>query len=243
MSSAARSRNAAAAASPPRAWALLGGALELGGDRLVGTERASRPMPGAPVRVPIGVSRFGQSAVYTPPILVRRRSVGRRADERVREPDASADVEQPRIDRRPCRGHVQSQDLHRAPQQEWIPQGLRRGGEDEQLRLGGKRRQACGVALLDLGGNRMTRRKAEPAGNVREIPGARQLEEGERVAMALGDDLVADCRVEPALQLVQQECACVAGAEARDLQRRHPGEHFAVGLWARRAHEGDPFGE
>ena len=61
--------------------------------------------------------------------------------------------------------------------------------------------------------------------------------------MTLGDDLVADCRVKPALQLVQQECARVAGAEARDLQRRHPGQHFTVGLWARRAHECDPFGE
>ena len=61
--------------------------------------------------------------------------------------------------------------------------------------------------------------------------------------MTLGDDLVTDCRVEPALQLVQQECACVAGAEARYLQRRHPGQHFTVGLLACRAHEGDPFGE
>ena len=64
---------------------------------------------------------------------------------------------------------IPTQDLHRAPQQECIAQGLCRGGEDEQLRLGGKRRQARGVALLDLGGNRLTRRKAEPAGNVREF--------------------------------------------------------------------------
>ena len=61
--------------------------------------------------------------------------------------------------------------------------------QDEQLGVGRELVEALGVALLDLAGHRLAVGKPEPAGELGGVPGPRQLEQRERVAVALGDDL------------------------------------------------------
>ena len=79
VSIAALSRNAAAAATPPRASARVGRALELVGDLLVGTGRRLGAVPGAPVGIELGIGGLGQRGVQRAPLLRRGRAVGRRA--------------------------------------------------------------------------------------------------------------------------------------------------------------------
>ena len=70
-----------------------------------------------------------------------RRAVGGGADERVRELDAPADLEQPGVHRRVGRGHVDAERLGGTVEQRRVAERLRGGGEDEQLRLGGEQRR------------------------------------------------------------------------------------------------------
>ena len=111
-----------------------------------------------------------------------------------------------------------------AVQQHGIAEWLCGRGEDEQLRVGGEQLEAPRVALLDLAGDRLAAGKAEPAGEVRDVPGAWQLEQRERIAVALGDDLVADRGIQRAVHVVQQQRARIAVAEPADGQLGEPGE-------------------
>ena len=73
-----------------------------------------------------------------------------------------------------------------------VAEGLGGSREDEQLRVGREQFEAPGVALLDPAGDRLAAGKTEPAGEIGGVPRARQLEQRERVAVTLCDDLVAD---------------------------------------------------
>jgi hypothetical protein len=73
-----------------------------------------------------------------------------------------------------------------------VAEGLGGSSEDEQLRVGREQVEAPDVALFDPAGDRLTAGKTEPAGEIGDVPGARQLEQGERVTVTLLDDLVAD---------------------------------------------------
>ena len=101
-------------------------------------------MPGTPVGVFLRVGCLGQGAVHTMPIGISGRSVGGRADEWVHELDASPDGEQPGIHCGGGRGHTDPEDLDRALQQDRIAQGLRGGGQNQQLRLGGEQQETLG---------------------------------------------------------------------------------------------------
>ena len=63
VSPADRSRNAAAAARPPRALGPARALLEFGGDVLIGARRGLGPVPGPPVRINHRVGGLGQRAV------------------------------------------------------------------------------------------------------------------------------------------------------------------------------------
>ena len=128
-------------------------------------------------------------------------------------------------------------------EQHGVAERLRGRGEDEQLGLGRELAEAPCVALFDLAHHRLAAGQPEPAGEIRGVPGARQLEQRERVAVALGDDLVADGDVQRAVHVVQQQRARVAVAEPADRQLGQPGEDVVAAAGARCAHERDPLGE
>jgi hypothetical protein len=91
-----------------------------------------------------------------------------------------------------------------------IAERLRCGGEDEQLGVGGVLLNPPEEAALDLAGHRLTFDESEPDGEIGGIPGARQFEQREGIAMALGDDLVADVSVQRAVHVVEQQRTRIA---------------------------------
>jgi hypothetical protein len=90
-------------------------------------------------------------------------------------------------------------------QQEGIAERLCCGREHKQLRRRRERRQACGITLFDLAGDVLASLEAEPSGKVRDVPGARQLQQGQWIAVTLGDDPIAHRAVERDLQVGQQQ--------------------------------------
>ena len=110
----------------------------------------------------------------------------------MRELDPPADLEQPGIHREVGCSHVEPEDRGCAVEQHRVAQRLRGRGQDEQLGTRGKSEEAPDVALLDLARHRPAIGQPEPAGEVHPVPGARQLEQRKRVAVAFRNDLVAD---------------------------------------------------
>ena len=83
----------------------------------------------------------------------------------------------------------------------------------------------------------------EPAGEPGDRPRPRELDQRQRVAVALRDDLIADGSVEPPAHVSQQQRACVVLVEAFEIQRRQPRQHVVSDARARRADERDPLRE
>ena len=92
-------------------------------------------------------------------------------------------------------------------------------------------------------GDRLTGRKSEPAGETGDVPRARQLEQGERVAVTLLDDLVANGGIQRTGHVGQQQRAGIAVAETADGQLGQPGEDVIADPRPRGAHDRDPLGE
>ena len=220
-----------------------GRTLELGGDRFIGPQRTPRAVPCPPVGVPLGVRGVGECAVHAMTVLVRRRSVCRRTDEWVNEADGRADIEQSCVHCGDRVGQLEPKDLSRAMQQEGIAERLCGGREDKQLRRRRERQKARGITLFDLACDLQASRKAESSGKVRDVPSARQLEQGEWIAAAFGDDPVAHRGVERDLQVGQQQRARIVGAETGHTQLGKADEDIRVADGARRANQCDPLGE
>ena len=200
-------------------------------------------MPGPPVRVGLGHGGFGQRTMHAAPVFGSGRAVGGGPDERVRELDPPAQLEQPAVLRWARCREVDPERSCGPMEQDRVAERLGGRHEDEQLRIGRERLEAPDVALLDPAGDRLTTGKTEPAGQAGDVPGARQFEQGERIAMALRDDLVADAGVERAGHAGQQQRASVAVAEAADGKLREPGENVIAGPRPRGAHHRDPLGQ
>ncbi len=167
--------------------------LELRGHLLAGSRRGAGAVPGAPIGVRLGVGGLGEGAMHAVAVVVGRRAVGGGPDERMGELDARPDLEQPGFHRRVRPRSCRDRGVSAA---RWSstgsPSGSAAAASDEQPGVGGELEEALGVALLDLAGDRLAAGKPEPAGELGGVvPGARQLEQRERVAVALRDDLVA----------------------------------------------------
>ena len=109
-------------------------------------------------------------------------------------------------------------------EQHRIAQRLGGCDEDEQLRLGREQEQARRVALLDPADDGFACGKTESAGDLSGVPRAWQLEERERVAVALGDDLLQDGRIERPVHVLEQQRACIALVEPAERQLGKPRE-------------------
>ena len=159
------------------------------------------------------------------------------------ELDASADVEEPSVHRRTGCSWTKAKLLGGAVQETGIAQWLRGGGEDEQLRFGREQLEPLREALFNLAPDRLACRNAEPAREFCGVPGAWQFEKRKRVAVTLGDDLLADGRVDRARHVLEQQRPCLVVAEAVQRQGREPGEDAVTDARPRCAHEDDPLGE
>ena len=170
-------------------------------------------------------------------------AVGGGADERMRELDPRTDGQQAGIQCRPGRPHVEAERPGGAVEQDGIAQGLSGCGEDEQERVGRQQQQAPDVALLDLAHDGLRARKTESPGQLRGAPRPRELEQRERVAVALRDELVADRAIQRHVHVVEQQCTRVAVAESVDRHLGQLGEDVLAAARPNGAHERDALGE
>src|SRR5581483_2767266 len=114
--------------------------------------------------------------------------------------------------------------------------------QNEQPRVRRQLIEAMRIALFDLARYRLAVGQPEATGELGGAPGARQLEEGERIAVALGDDLVADREVERAVDVAEQQRARIAVSESVDGQLGESGEDVVTGSRACRTDERDALG-
>ena len=156
---------------------------------------------------------------------------------------AHAHLEQPGVRGRRRRVHLEAEHVGGAAEQHQVAEGLRGRGQDQQPGIGREQLQTLRKAVFDLAGHRPAAGQPVSPGVTRRRPGARQLEQGKRVAVAFRDDLVDDGRVERAVHVAQQQPPCVAVPEAADRQRGQPGQHAGFGPRAGRVHQRDPLGQ
>jgi hypothetical protein len=132
-----------------------------------------------------------------------RRAVGGGSDKWVCELHAPTQLQQTRVHCSVGRGHVDAERFGGTVQQQRIAQWFRGRGEHQQLRLGGEQVETSDVVLFDLADDWLAVRQPEPAGEVCHVPAARKLKQRKRIAVALGDDLEADSRIERPVQIAQ----------------------------------------
>ena len=218
----------------------VGRVRHLGGHRLVRRRRRVRAMPGATVGIEDRVGRVGERPVHVAAVARVRRAVDRRADERMREAHACAELDQPGVLGRPRGVAADPETLGGAPQQAHIAQRLGRRGQEQKLRVARQRLDALEEAVLDAARQRARVGEPEPARELRRRQSARQLEQRERVAAGLVEDPSLHSLVERAGDRRVQQDASVVGGQSLDHELRQPLEHvLAVGV-AHREHQPDP---
>ena len=100
VSAADRSRNAAAADSPPRACARPADRSSSHATSSSGPDVRLGAVPGPPIGVGLGIGRAGQRLVHGPPVRRRRGPVHRRPHQRMPEHHPLPDRQQPGVRRR-----------------------------------------------------------------------------------------------------------------------------------------------
>ena len=179
--------------------------LQLRSDLLIRPGRGLGPVPGPPVRIGRRVGHLGQRGVHLPPLGERCRLVGRRADQRMPEPDPGAELHQARLHRRLPGLDRQVQLPGGSPDQRRV---ARRVGRRQQQQPPGRGRQGVQLpkeAVLDPAGQRNRAGQPEPAGQLGGSQSPRQFQQRQRITLGLGNDQVADPRVQrPGQRRVQQ---------------------------------------
>ena len=173
------------AAARPRS---PGRAVQLGGDILVEAGCRLRAVPGATIRIDVGIGGLRESAVHAPALLRRASTVDRRTHERMNEAHLRAENNQSRGCRRRGRVRADAEPGGRPPHQHGIACRLSRRDEEQEPRRRRERRQPLPEALLDPPRHRRGAGQREPARELGRRPAAWQLKQRQRVAARLGHD-------------------------------------------------------
>ena len=136
------------------------------------------------------------------------------------ENDPLADRQQPDVIRIIGRCRLDAQSLRRAPQQHWVARRLSRRQQQKTSCVLGKGLQTTDEALLDPPGERLRSHppKAERQLGCRQP--ARQLLQRQRIPVRLGDDPLADGRIQERMHRRSEQRAGIAVAQAPHLQPR-----------------------
>ena len=159
------------------------------------------------------------------------------------EPHPRAELDQPgRLGRR-GRGGADPQLLSRAPQQGDVAQGLGRRDQHQPTRVRGKRFDTSSKYLLDAGRQRPGAGKPKSAGELCGRHSARQLQQGERIAVGIGQDSIRNPLVQSTRNNGGQEQAGVSDGQSRDDKIGQSIEFGYVAGLTDREHHRDPFCE
>jgi hypothetical protein len=157
----------------------------------------------------------------------------------VTEPDTGLELGQPGFGRRLCGFSTDPQPRSCSPQEQWVAGRFGRGDEQQPLRLVRQSIDPPPEAHFDASRKRYHTGELQPHGELRGCQPAWKLEQCERIAAGLGDDLVADPCIESAGQDRIQEFACISLRQARDRELPQPGQVVAGN--ARREDQPDRF--
>ena len=203
-----------------------GRALELTGDRSSRGGRRVRVMPGAAIRIHLGIGRLGQRAVHLLALGHGRRPVHRRAHQRMAEAHAGAERDQLRHLGRRRRLGRDPEPLGRAPEQGHVADRLGRRGQQEPPRVGRERLEAAPEAPLDPPRQRVAGRAARTLPPARQASGRGAAPATRADCLRLADDPVPDPLVEHARQRGGEQGARVAVREPLDGELRQAGERI-----------------
>ena len=140
------------------------------------------------------------------------------------EPDPGAELDQPRLNRRNLGVDRDTLPSGRPLHQRRVTGGISRRQLHQPPGLVRQSRQLAGEAVLDPADQRRGAGQPEPARQVRRAQPARQLQQGERVPASLGDDQVADPRVQRHGQRHLQQRPRVIVLQPSDFQLGQPGQ-------------------
>jgi len=144
------------------------------------------------VRIDLRIGCLGERMVSLAPFLRGHRAVDGRANQGVTEHDARSQLEETFGFECGRSGIVDPKALGGPPQECRIASRLRGGDEQQAPRVRREFDDPASKARLDATRNRHRHREGEPAGQLRGCQPPRELEQGERVAMGLGDDPFQD---------------------------------------------------
>ena len=197
-----------------------------------------RTVPGAAIRVDLGIGRVRQRAVSLAPLVGLRRPVHRRAHERM--PEHHCTVQRQQAFRlRGVRGRLRDPKLlRRAPQKRRVADRFCCRQEQQPPRVAREPCQPPREALLDPGGQRQRCRQPETSGELGGRQPARELQERERIAACLGDDPLEHGLVQPRREDGLQQRPCIPAAQRLDAELREAGQS-TIHL-TRRERERDP---
>jgi hypothetical protein len=211
--------------------------FELAGNLLVGRGCGLRAVPGAPVGIAIRVGGFREGAVDLAPLFQTSRSVHRRANEWMPE-HQSGRQRQPLLRLKGLRsGLGDPEPLGRSPYERRISHGVGRSQEQQAPSVVWKPRQPSRVALLDAGGQGHRGRQAKSARELRRAQPARQLQQGQRIPVRLGDDPLQHAFVQSSWQDRLEQRPRMTMTQRRHVKLRQTGERVAQ--LSRREHERD----
>src|SRR5262249_57502617 len=100
-------------------------------------------------------------------------------------------------------GHLDPGDLGGSMEKYWVAERLGSREQDEQSSLRGERVQTLRVRALDLSSHTVACRHGEPAGKVDDVRHTPQLNQSERGAVTLSDDLFANDGIERPVAVLQ----------------------------------------
>src|SRR5262249_34966703 len=110
----------------------------------------------------------------------------------------------------------------------------------EQLRIRGELFEACRIALLDTPEDRRFFGYSESSpGNIGSAPGARELDQRQRIALAFYDNSFANGCIHRAVQMLEQQRVRIAVAQSADGQLRDIFQRVIADLPASGAHDRD----
>ncbi len=199
-----------------------GRALQLRRGVLVRPGGGVGPVPGAAVGIDRRIGGLGQGAVHLLFLPGRRRPVGGRAHQRVPEQHPGAELGQARVGRRPRRVGADPEPPGRPPDQCRIPGRLGRRQQQQPPRRVRQRLDAPPETLLDPPRQRHRAGQPEPASQLLRGQPAWQLQQRQRVAARLGDELIADPLVQRAGQRRAQQRPRIVVPQPPDHQLRQP---------------------
>ena len=178
----------------------------------------------------VRVGRVRERDVHVAAVARVRRPVDRRADERMREAHAQAELDQAR---RPPPAAPASTPMPEppggAPQQAQIAQRLGRRRQQQQLRVARERLDALRGRSARCGSPAAPAGQPEPARQLGRRQAARQLDQRERVAACLGEDPRPHALVErPGIVALQQRAGRRRPARPATISSGSPSSACAV---------------